>query len=215
MLSDVTTYTKSETAVGVSLKLEDKFNSGRRSGQKEEQGKVERTLIEHLSRARSFTYISTFNLHSHPKGGLLSSFYKWQKWSSKRLNIPLSQKTVELGFKLLLSQPCFCSLGDKDLTTLPELPGSRRSQARLHVCIWPLGAQASQLQQTPFRRFRTLSTPALGPWENRVAFEGAPQARQHLYYFTLSLQDHQMRNSWACRFIRVLQVIPSSLPFPR
>lgn len=39
MLSDVTTYTRSETAVGVSLKLEDKFNSGRRSGQKEEQGK--------------------------------------------------------------------------------------------------------------------------------------------------------------------------------
>lgn len=84
----------------------------------------------------------------------------------------------------------------------------------LHVCMWPLGAQASQLQQTPFRRFRTLSTPAQGPWENWVAFEGAPQAHQHLYYFTLSLQDHQMRNSWACRFIRVLQVIPSALPFP-
>ena len=51
-----------------------------------------------------------------------------------------------------------------------------------------------------------------GLWENGLPLKGPPQAHQHLYYFTLSLQDHQMRNSWARRFIRVLQVIPSALP---
>ena len=41
-------------------------------------------------------------------------------------------------------------------------PRTRAFPGTLHVCIWPLGAQASQLSQTPFRRFRILPTPALG-----------------------------------------------------
>lgn len=99
-------------------------------------------------------------------------------------------------------------------TTLPEPPGPRRSQAH-SMCahgLWgPRPPNSNKHLSDVSGHFPPLLW-VLGKTE--LPLKGPPQAHQHLYYFTLSLQDHQMRNSWACRFIRVLQVIPSALPFP-
>lgn len=115
------------------------------------------------------------------------------------------------------SQPCSLALGEDGLTTAPphpELPGPGRSQAH-SMCAYGLWRPKPPDSNKGPSDISGHFPPLLwGPWENQVAFEGAPQAHQHLYYFTLSLQDHQMRNSWACRFIRVLQVILSVLPSP-
>lgn len=125
---------------------------------------------------------------------------------------PVSRGAGILTWVCLTPSPASLALGEDGLSTPPELPGPGRSQAH-SMCAYGLWRpQPPNSNKHPSDISGHFPPLLWGPWENRVAFEGAPQAHQHLYYFTLSLQDHQMRNSWACRFIRVLPVILSVLP---